>query len=751
MKNVLTGAVAVSSLLLAVVLALPFHVSASGKRTPTPTPTVSGLPAPSPLAPANGAQVTVPFTMSWSAVSDPRGIVAYNWQISPSSTFSPVIQLNSTSGQTQDTVSGLANGTYFWRVQAVNGDFIQGAWSSTRSFTVTGANSGAPGAPALNPPKGGTAFHPMEVISFIWSAVAGAASYTLDASNDPNFPVATRVHFDNIPNTAYSLQLGDSMPQGTWYVRVSAVNANGIQGVPSNSVTFTLSFNAPLPPAPTPLSPANGATVALPVTLSWTDVPNPQPSGYVLEVASDSAFSHIEYINNQITGPSWTITSLSAGTKYWHVLSTQGDSAPGVPANTAWSAIRSFIVPSTPPGVGSLAVAIDPASNDDTQTVSIQLTGPALQGGAVVSLSSSNPTAAPVPATFTIPAGFAFGQFRFQVGSVSSPTAVTLTATLNATSASVSFSVQPPALKSISVFSPISGGATTSVIVMLTGAAPSGGAVVSLSSSSPAASPPPTATIAAGDRSVSLNMPTSAVTSNTMATISATWNGQTVQTQLTLTPQQPPASLTLSPNPTIGSNGSFGTVTVASPASSDLTLQVTCSNPSVATCNTGVTIPAGSTTGGFNIFTVPVTTQALVTVSVSGAGVTRTATLTIQPSGAVATPTPTSPPATPTSPAPPTPPPATPTRTPTPPVADTVAIQVAEYASGNRQLRVEASSSSASATLQVFVTSTNTLIGTLQNDGGGRYRSDFSWPSNPQNITVRSSLGGSATKAVTVK
>jgi hypothetical protein len=83
--------------------------------------------------------------------------------------------------------------------------------------------------------------------------------------------------------------------------------------------------------------------------------------------------------------------------------------------------------------------------------------------------------------------------------------------------------------------------------------------------------------------------------------------------------------------------------------------------------------------------------------------------------------------------------------------ADSIAIQIAEYSSGNRQLRVEATSSNASATLQVFVTSTNTLIGTLRNDGGGRYRADFSWPTNPQNITVRSSFGGSASRTVTLK
>jgi hypothetical protein len=83
--------------------------------------------------------------------------------------------------------------------------------------------------------------------------------------------------------------------------------------------------------------------------------------------------------------------------------------------------------------------------------------------------------------------------------------------------------------------------------------------------------------------------------------------------------------------------------------------------------------------------------------------------------------------------------------------ADTVSIQLAEYSAGNDELRVEATGSNASATLSVYVTSTNTLIGTLRNEGGGRYRGEFSWPTNPQSITVRSSLGGSASRTVTLK
>jgi hypothetical protein len=92
-----------------------------------------------------------------------------------------------------------------------------------------------------------------------------------------------------------------------------------------------------------------------------------------------------------------------------------------------------------------------------------------------------------------------------------------------------------------------------------------------------------------------------------------------------------------------------------------------------------------------------------------------------------------------------------PSATPTQVATDTVSIQLAEYSAGNRELRVEATGSNASATLSVYVTSTNTLIGTLRNEGGGRYRGEFSWSTNPQNITVRSSLGGQATRTVALK
>ena len=82
---------------------------------------------------------------------------------------------------------------------------------------------------------------------------------------------------------------------------------------------------------------------------------------------------------------------------------------------------------------------------------------------------------------------------------------------------------------------------------------------------------------------------------------------------------------------------------------------------------------------------------------------------------------------------------------------DSVSIQRAEYTVSSRQLRLEARSSATNARLTAFVTSSGALIGTLGNIGGGRYRATFSWPSNPQNVTVRSSLGGQAAAAVVAK
>jgi len=601
---------------------------------------VAAPTAPSLISPADGAVVSEPFTISWTAASDPSGIVAYNWQVSSSSAFGSLLLQSSTNGATQDTVSGLADGTYFWRVQAVSGDFVQGAWSQPRSFSITGAAAGSPGAPSLGPPKGYSTFHPWEVMTFIWSAVPDAASYVLQYSTDPSFSVSSRGEFNNISDSTFSFAIAD--PEGNYFARVFAVDANGNFSAPSNVISFSVFYNNPLPPPPTLVAPVSGETLTLPVTLTWNHVANPQPSGYELQIARDSGFTSIELDDPQLNGPTREILSLTSGKKFWRVRSAQGDSSPTTAALTAWSASGTFTISSAPPTPVSVKLAKDPLFSGETTLVALQLTAAVPSGGATINLNSSNPSVFPVPATVTMPGNTAWMQFQVQAGQVTTPTPVTLTATLNSGSAAAQFTLQPPSLKSLTISpSTISGGAQPQGIVMLNGQAPAGGAVVTLTSNSPAVSPPASVVVDAGSFSASFPIPSSAVATNTTATVTASYGGASAQAQVTLTPQQPPASLTLSPTSTTGLGGnSFATVTVASPSSTDQILQVASSNPAVASVPNGVMIPAGSTTGGFNISTSSVSTQTVVTISVSGGGVTKTADLTVNPTAPAPPPTP---------------------------------------------------------------------------------------------------------------
>jgi hypothetical protein len=187
------------------------------------------------------------------------------------------------------------------------------------------------------------------------------------------------------------------------------------------------------------------------------------------------------------------------------------------------------------------------------------------------------------------------------------------------------------------------------------------------------------------------------------------------------TPPPPPAlsSLTLNPTSVTGGNSAQGTVTLTAAAPlTGTSVALSSSNTTVVSPPSFVTVPAGATSASFTMFTSSVTASTAVTISASSGGTTRTATLTVNPAQTT---------------------------------TDTVAVQLAEYSSGNRELRIEATSSNSGAVLRCYVTSTGALIGTLANEGGGRYRGQFSWPSNPQSVTVRSSLGGSATRTVAAK
>jgi hypothetical protein len=118
----------------------------------------------------------------------------------------------------------------------------------------------------------------------------------------------------------------------------------------------------------------------------------------------------------------------------------------------------------------------------------------------------------------------------------------------------------------------VTGGNSSTGTVTLSRPAPAGGAQVALSSSNTgAAGVPSSVTIAAGATSATFVVSTSAVASQTVVTISATYGGATQSAALTVKPVPPPpvtlASLTLNPTSVVGGvESSTGTVTLTGPA-----------------------------------------------------------------------------------------------------------------------------------------------------------------------------------------
>ncbi|HEY5176475.1 MAG TPA: PQQ-binding-like beta-propeller repeat protein [Terriglobales bacterium] len=171
-------------------------------------------------------------------------------------------------------------------------------------------------------------------------------------------------------------------------------------------------------------------------------------------------------------------------------------------------------------------------------TGTVTLSGPAPSGGAVVSLTSDNPSVARVPATVTVSAGQTTASFTATTTAVSTATRVTITASYGTGRVSATLTVNPPSLVSLTLVpTTVRGGTPSTGTVVLNGPAPAGGVVVRLSSSNPIlVNVPSSVTVAAGSTSASFTARTRFTPTRTVVTVSA-WNGTVLKrATLTVTP-----------------------------------------------------------------------------------------------------------------------------------------------------------------------------------------------------------------------
>jgi hypothetical protein len=248
-------------------------------------------------------------------------------------------------------------------------------------------------------------------------------------------------------------------------------------------------------------------------------------------------------------GRAWSAANLTNASFRLRVVNVAGSTSRDFFLD--WVAVRPHFAAS---GSAALnAVSMNPASvvGGNGSTGTLTLTSAAPTGGAVVSLSSSNPGAAGVPASVTVPAGASSATFAATSSPVTANTSVTVMATYGGTSRTATLTVTPAAapasLQAVSVNpASVTGGSASQGTVTLSSGAPAGGLVISLSSSNTgAAGVPAGVTVPAGASSATFAITTSGVGASTPVTITAVRDGVTRTATLTVSPPSQTATLTV--------------------------------------------------------------------------------------------------------------------------------------------------------------------------------------------------------------
>jgi hypothetical protein len=398
----------------------------------------------------------------------------------------------------------------------------------------------------------------------------------------------------------------------------------------------------PTPSAPTLLSPAQDATPPQPVAFDWTDVA--AATAYRIQIDDSNNFSAPLVVDRVVTPSQFTASTLNTGRRHWWRV--RGINSAGTAG--AWSSVRRFTPGAFTQAPSLAGIVLNPASvvGGNTSQGTASLTSAAPSGGAVVTLSSSNTSAANVPASVTVLAGAFSVTFVVSTAAVSASTSATITGAFAGVTRSSTLTVTPPpppiGPASLGV-SPatVEGGNPVTGTVFLSGAAPADGLVVSLSSSNTAAATVPATTIVHGGLS-SGTFPVSTLAGPTTrtTTITASANGISRTADLTVTASAAASLSTVAVNPAsvTGGASSQGTVTLTSPApAGGFAVSLSSSNTAAATVPASVSVAQGATSAPFAIATNAVTTSTPLTITASAGGVTRTATLTVNPQTQTAT------------------------------------------------------------------------------------------------------------------
>jgi surface antigen len=379
--------------------------------------------------------------------------------------------------------------------------------TNTQALTETVALSGASGSPI---PTGTVTLSAAGFTSSPVTLTGGSATITIPADTLS-------------PNSSYLLT-------ATYSGDNNYDSATGTGSVTVNPATKAIPV-VMLAPSSSTIASTQSLTEAITVSSSSS---GPTPTGSVMLSAAGFVSSAAPLTNGSasIIIPGSTFAPNSS---YQLTATYSGDTNYSSATGTGSVTVN---LAATTPTLSSINISPTNAVSGATVQVTLALSAAAPSGGAVVTLSSSNSSAFPVPSSFTVPAGQTSASFSNQTGNVASTTSVTVTASYNGTSKVAQVGINPVIVSSLSI-SPttVTSDSTATLTIQLNESAPAAGALVTLNSNNTRAFPVPSSfTVAAGQTSGAFSEQAGTVSSSTTVMVTAGYNGYSQQAQITVNP-----------------------------------------------------------------------------------------------------------------------------------------------------------------------------------------------------------------------
>lgn len=294
--------------------------------------------------------------LDWNDSTDNKsGVNHYRVQVDNNADFSTP-EYDSAPVVSNAYFSGLGDGTYYWRVKALDKAGNWSAWSTSGDFTII-----LPDIVAPSMPSGLTQSVIQGTAMLDWS------DSTDDKSGVKRYEIQVDRHNDFLSPDQSTSATGSAVTvsgfaDGSYFWRVRAQDNAGNYGSWSSSSNFTVLLDFVAPSIPKDLKPTAGAAGSGSVYLDWKDATDDK-SGvkqYSIQIDDNSDFSSPAKTASSSISQA-TVTDLAAG-KYYSRVRTQ-DKAGNF---SAWSNVASFLLTPKDVAANDYKAAADIAAVDNS-------------------------------------------------------------------------------------------------------------------------------------------------------------------------------------------------------------------------------------------------------------------------------------------------------------------------------------------------------------------------------------------------